>query len=149
MFTKHDQSPLEKAIHQSMFCKICLAKINPCLLNVNQSLINIDCCFVKDRIRYRVKAACIIINVLPCHVLRVISTFVSQYEKRLQFGRGAQQRTSTHNCTYTVHAFKLQPFLILTDKSPHTGCGMACINDDICGFHPVPYAILYETAIDV
>ena len=55
-----------------MFCKICLAKIDQCLLNVNQSLINIDCCFVKDRVRYRVKAACIIINALPYHALCVL-----------------------------------------------------------------------------
>ena len=82
------------------------------------------------------------------------STFVSQYEKRLQFGRGAIPQVIFNNKELqpiAVCASKLQPFLILTDKSPNTqrAHGMAWINDHVCGFHPVPYATLYETAIDV
>ena len=129
-----NQSLLEKAIYRS-------------LLIIDQSLLNIDCYFVKDRVRYQVKATYVIIN-----------AYHATPSVYLDFCQSVWEKDAIWKHVHTVMGWgsllgtpsKLQPFLILTDESWSTqrvwhGNALMMMQ---CGFHPVPYAILYETAID-
>ena len=96
-----NQSLLEKAIYRS-------------LLIIDQSLLNINCYFVKDRVRYQVKATYVIIN-----------AYHATPSVYLDFCQSVWEKDAIWKHVHTVMGWgslldtpsKLQPFLILTDES--------------------------------